>query len=113
MKQFTVCLLLFLLINIQSHAQVDTARWKTDRRLQVDQLLAQAKKQRTTGWVLLASGLALEGIATALFPKDYDFIFGSTPEKQTTATFSTILFFAGAAAWISSIPTLIRSRVTK
>ena len=94
-------------------AQPDTSLAKIRKTDLAEQLLLKSKRQRTTGLVLLAGGLVFDAIAIANYPKDYDFIFGTTPEKETNATLSSILFVAGAAAWISSIPVLISGRVNQ
>lgn len=113
MKKLLLSTLLNLLIATFINAQTDTIKVKLTNRELSERLMLKSKKQRTTGLVLLASGLALEAIAIATYPKDYDFLFGSTPEKEGNAIFSSILFVAGAAAWITSIPVLISGRVNQ
>jgi hypothetical protein len=94
-------------------AQPDTSLTKYRKTDLAEQLLLKSKRQRTTGLVLLAGGLVFDAIAIANYPKDYDFIFGSTPEKESKATVSAILFIAGTAMWISSIPVLISGHINK
>jgi hypothetical protein len=112
MKKSLLCVLLLIMVT-SINAQYDTIPVKLTNKEMSERLMLKSRKQRTTGLVLLASGLAMEAIAIATYPKDYDFIFGTTPEKEKNATLSSILFVAGAAAWISSIPVLISGRVNQ
>ena len=113
MKKSIITVVTALFISTLLNAQVDTLLVKIRHNDLAEQLLLKSKHQRTTGLILLVGGLVFEGLAIANYPKDYDFIFGSTPAKESKATVSAILFIAGTAMWITSIPILVSGHVNK
>jgi hypothetical protein len=77
--------------------------------------LEKSKNQKTTAWVLLGGGAALDIIAFATFPKDYIMFEwggeGNSSSTESKANTSAALFLVGSASMLASIPFFISSRV--
>lgn len=74
--------------------------------------LKKSKSQKTTAWVLLGTGAALDIIALATFPKYYDAFFPTDAEKKKANT-SYWLLGIGSATMLASIPFTVSGHANK
>lgn len=68
----------------------------------------KAKKQKTTGWILLGTGLAATVGGSAIMANNF-YIWGGSEDEERGLAAGTGLFLAGSMATIASIPVLIVS----
>lgn len=107
MKKLFIVTCISLLIGTIAKAQADTSVIKPER-LEIEKKLRIAKKQSTTGWVLLSTGLVVSGVGLLIDPYKGD--FGESLQR----TGVKVLFLcAGAGLTIASIPILIVSGIKK
>jgi hypothetical protein len=69
-------------------------------------LLAKAKKQNTTGWVVFGTGFTITSIGLIMVTNEVknDLYNIFSPEKQKNSSAGTVLVIGGAAGMLSSIP---------
>lgn len=77
--------------------------------------LQKSKNQKKAGWILLGTGLGLDLVAIATFPKDY-LIFsfdGNDEATENAANFSAVIFVIGSVSMLASVPLFIASGKNK
>jgi hypothetical protein len=108
MKQIVILsLLLFAAIN--GFSQEATPSTQDVQRA----LLKKSKNLGTTSIVLVSGGSALFVTGLVVYPKDYDWLFGTTPEKESQANTAGALVLSGLVCVAASIPFFIASAITK
>ena len=70
-------------------------------------LLKKSKHQNTAGVILITGGGALVLAGMVVYPKDYNWLFGDTPEKENKANTAGVLVLTGMASMAASIPFFI------
>src|SRR5690349_13286447 len=108
MKPFILITLLLLAFASSSIAQ-STEPVKPPPSILRNDYLSKSKKQEKAGWILLGGGVALFSTGLIVYPKDYDWLFGTTPEKEDEASLSGVLLLIGSASTLTSIPLFIAS----
>jgi hypothetical protein len=115
MKKLLLITGTFLFFSTSHYGQIDSSR-----ATQIDVNLQQhfnqrSKNQLKAGLILVGSGIALDAVAWAIFPKDYVAYFWGTNSPKTTrqANISTVIFLIGSSALITSIPIFISSAVNR
>jgi len=105
----TLLILLVLLFSFQI-AQSQITEPQTDQSTQnmYDFYSQKAKKQKTTGWILLGTGLAATVGGLAIMANNL-YIWDGSEDKDSGLAAGTGLFLAGSMATIASIPVLIVS----
>ncbi|MEO6490976.1 MAG: hypothetical protein ABIO04_13625 [Ferruginibacter sp.] len=78
-----------------------------------DYYMAKRRSKNTAAWVLLGGGALATVVGVAIFPKDYDIIFGNDKSTESQATTSNVVMIAGIAAMLGSIPFYISSTLNK
>lgn len=78
--------------------------------LTASEYLHKSRNQKTIGWILAGGGSALFLTGCAMYPKDFDWLFGTTPEKEGQANTATGLILIGSASVLSSIPLFIAAK---
>jgi hypothetical protein len=74
--------------------------------------LRKSKSQRTTGFVLLGSGVALDIIGLATIPKNVT-LFHPDPSVKHKANTAGWLLIAGTATMLASVPFFVSAQVNK
>ncbi|MES1223319.1 MAG: hypothetical protein ABUT20_47935 [Bacteroidota bacterium] len=96
------------------HAQYDSSSVPKVNLNLGQQYLEKGKRQAKKALILAGSGIVLNAIAIAAYPKDYDFIFGGNSSgAETQAILSTTLFITGTSLLITSIPVFITGMINK
>ncbi|MCS5490392.1 hypothetical protein [Algoriphagus limi] len=70
--------------------------------------LEKSKKQKTTAFILLGGGAAVAGAGVILFSENFC-IFGCTQSEVNASNAGGVMFLAGGAAMIASIPVFVSS----
>ncbi|MEO6613591.1 MAG: hypothetical protein ABIT05_12440 [Chitinophagaceae bacterium] len=104
----TFPLLLLLALAMTSASQSTTGQQET----QTD-FLKKSKILGATGIVLVSGGTALFLTGMVVYPKDYDWLFGTTPEKDRQANTAGVLMVSGLVCVAASIPFFIVSAANK
>lgn len=88
-------------------AQVDTAKIKPAKS-EAEKMLSVSKRQNTTGWILLSTGLVAAGAGLLINTDNKSF-----DEGFDLVILKTALFAGGTGLTIASIPILIVSGIKK
>ena len=130
MKKIMFTIFCFCIIMTETDAQVDTISLQDKYKLNSGSLFKKARHQKTTAWILLASGTVLFtagesiiageqaeemtndlGVAlTALFTLGYG-TYEPAPVKHSAI--APVMVYSGLAAMISSIPMFIAAHKNK
>ncbi len=84
----------------------------SSQQIQTD-FLKKSKRQGTTGIVLVSGGTALFITGLAVYPRDYDWLFGTTPEKDSRANTAGVLILSGLVCIAASGPFFFLSSANK
>ncbi|MES1216209.1 MAG: hypothetical protein ABUT20_11890 [Bacteroidota bacterium] len=105
MKKLLLLTTILLLIATIDYGQYDSSRLKESNANLKERLMIKSKKLKTTGWILLGTGIAVDALSLAFLPSDSD-SFSSGFDKTFI---SAGLMLAGTAVVITSIPFFIVS----
>ncbi|HWH62184.1 MAG TPA: hypothetical protein VNS50_02885 [Ginsengibacter sp.] len=117
-KIFVIVLLSSCLNTLQSSAQLqNTSQSAIQHPLNSDLLFQKARKQKTTGWILMGTGAGLaiagtivtaESVATVY----YDVLINPLLDQNVTSSSSAIgpmMLLTGVASMVASVPFFIAS----
>lgn len=100
--------MLLLLFSTASISQVI----ETPPTVQTD-YLKKSKDRQNAAWLFLAGGGLLLTTGLALYPEDYDWLFGTTPEKEGRANLASAMVLLGTVSVGVSIPFFISATANK